>query len=247
MERRFLAFLVLGLLAGPASVQATQTAWLFSGTLTVVGGTGVPSAINVGDPFSAVLHFDTDTPPNNGLFNQTNCFPNSGGDGSVCRHNGAPQSSQYWSDITVNGVNYGDIPNLGALVPFYNSITVRNNAPDPASPVDIVDSYAFSSEQCTGLCATGDQDQFVFVAIKGLDLTLVTDARVLPQSPSPSMNTLRTREWDVCNGIIDATGVNDCSLVNVSGVFNSVSAVPEPSAFALLAGGLVALAIRRRL
>jgi hypothetical protein len=36
--------------------------------------------------------------------------------------------------------------------------------------------------------------------LRPLDLSLVTDARLLPESPSPSMNTVRTREWDGARG-----------------------------------------------
>jgi PEP-CTERM motif len=241
-----LTLLLAGLLAGPTVANATQVSWLFSGNLTVAGGSDLPSAIHVGDSFSAVLHFDTSTPVNTGAFNQANCFPNSGGPNSICHLNGAPLSSQYWSDVTVNGVNYGMVPSLGPLAQTFNTITVRNDAPDPQQPVDTIDGYAFATEQCFGQCGAGDEDASVFVAIRGLDLSLVTDARLLPGSTSPSMNTVRTREWDVCRGTLDANLNNACGLVDVEGVFNSVSQVPEPTTFALLGVGLAGLGFLRR-
>lgn len=221
-------------------------AWLFSGNLTVASGSDLPSTIHVGDPFSAVLHFDTSTPANLGPFNQANCFPNSGGPNSICTHHGAPPSAQLWSDVTVNGVNYGIVPEMGPLAEMFNSITVRNNSPDPANPTDIIDGYAFNTDRCFGACGAGDEEDYVFVRIRGLDLTLVTDARQLPMSPSLSMNTVRSRDWIVCRGILNSNLDNACGLVDVEGVFNSVSQVPEPGTLVFFSIGLVGLCFSRR-
>ena len=121
---------------------AALVSWLFSGNLTVAGGSDLPSTIHVGDPFSAILHFDTSTPANIGGNNLATCFPNNGGPNSICHFNGAPFSSQYWSDVTVDGINYGMVPSFANI----NSVTVRNDAPDPQSPADTIDGYAFETE-----------------------------------------------------------------------------------------------------
>ena len=107
---------------------------------------------------------------------------------------------------------------------------VRNNTTDPAYG-DIVDGFTFGVREFHG----GSENTSFSIVMRGAeDLNIVTDARVLPMTPPAGLTALRSSQFQICDSRADF----DCHYADVGGRFSSISAVPEPTTYALMIAGL---------
>jgi hypothetical protein len=229
MRVKFLALLITGLLVAPTGANATPVSWLFQGQITVATGNSFPPGINVGDPFSFVLHFDTSTPVSNSAACGT------GGIGTLCQHFGAPVGTQYFSDIRFGSFS---LPIFSPTDASQNRIIVRNDSIDLGSPA--LDGYTFSSATDNG---GGERTGFQVILRGSENLSVVTDGRLLPTDPPAALLSLGTHLFQLCDS---SSTAGDCYYANIGGNFTSISRIPEPGTLALLGLGLAGLAASRR-
>ena len=215
---------------------ATQTEWRFNGAFTDIdpGFDNLPPQVGVGLPFSVLVSFDR-----NAALLQKTLDPTDGA-GYRYRYSNAALS------MTFTAGSFGPV-SFGNEIP--TPIIVRDNfAVNPLnSNSPSVDGIFFGLiEAFSGQVNGVDFDTSYSVAFRSFDLGLynITDDKIPTQLP-PNFDNMQANFFQACRS---THGSSDSTFGCVTGELTSVSAVPEPSTYAMLALGLGSLgfASRRR-
>ena len=225
-----------------SSAHAAVVDWLVQGTVTGTSGSQIPSAVRDATTFSFIVNFEAAAvPTSTGPFCTGAADPGSG----RCvwdSNSGAPLIT--FTDITLGAFPAFNFDGSGGG--FSSSVArVRNNLSNgPSLPA--LDGYFFQWQQ-----VFNDSTQELFLSLfDSVHLDLISDPRHLPTSPMPDsyLAGLHSNGFQIC--VTSSTAQqSSCDLGELDGTVTSIrtiTAVPEPSTYAIMLLGLGAFAIRRR-